>query len=255
MEVGNGRAANEETAVKPYEILNKVRASKTPSQNSEKLVTFINPYSYLQARRDTGLFTAFDEINIDGILLVKFLRFFGVVNVSRKSFDMTSLAGNVFSCVEQGRLRIYFIGAKKGVIDKAVAVIQDAYPSIEVCGYRDGYFASVQERDSALQTIKNVDPDIVVCGMGTGVQEAFLTDLRSMDWHGTGYTCGGFLHQSSDGNLHYYPQWIDRYHLRWAYRISQEPKLFRRYTVDYLKFVFIFLHDALRWHADRWLKK
>ena len=240
--------------MKPYSILTKIRSSKIPSPNTKKLVTFINPYSYLQARRDVELFISFDEINIDGILLVKFLQFSSVVNVQRKSFDMTSLAGNVFSCVEQERLRIYFIGSRKGVIDKAVTSIQDAYPSIEVCGYRDGYFRSEQEREYTLQSIKSIDPDIVVCGMGTGFQEAFLADLRSTGWQGTGYTCGGFLHQSASGTLHYYPDWIDHYHLRWAYRIFREPKLFKRYTVDYLKFVFIFLYDVFRWRTYRRLK-
>jgi len=237
-----------EAFMKPYDILTKVRETTLSSDKSSKLVTFINPYSYLQARKDIALFSAFDEVNIDGILLVKFLRFFGIVKVKRKSFDMTSLAGSVFSCVEEHRQRIFFIGAKKGVIDKSISVIQQTYLSIDVCGYRDGYFDSEKERDDTLAMIKELNPDIVVCGMGTGKQEAFLFDLREKGWKGTGYTCGGFLHQSSSGTLHYYPDWINKYNLRSLYRIYREPKLFKRYTIDYMQFGIIFTYDALRWH-------
>ena len=250
VENGMDGTTKKEGTMKPYEILDKVRTSKNTVEKKEKLVTFINPYSYLQARKDIELFSAFDKVHIDGILLVKFLRYFGIVKVKRKSFDMTSLAGSVFSCVEEHRQRIFFIGSKKGVIDQSVSVIKKTYLSIDVCGYRDGYFDSEEEREETLKMIKDLDPDIVVCGMGTGIQELFLFDLRQLNWHGTGYTCGGFLHQSSSGTLHYYPKWIDKYNLRWAYRIYREPKLFKRYTVDYMKFAFIFTYDALRWHIQ-----
>ena len=248
MEYVMARAIKKEDTVKPYEILNKICSSPHSQEKKEKLVTFINPYSYLQARKDITLFSSFDEVHIDGILLVKFLHFFGIVKVKRKSFDMTSLAGDVFSCVEEHRQRIFFIGSKKGVIDKSVEVIKKTYLSIDVCGYRDGYFKSKEERRNTLENIKKLQPDIVVCGMGTGMQELFLSDLREIGWHGTGYTCGGFLHQSSSGTLHYYPDWIDQYNLRWAYRIYREPKLYKRYSIDYLKFVCVFTYDAIQWH-------
>lgn len=251
MEDGLVGTYKKEACMKPYQILDKVCETTIFTDKHSKLVTFINPYSYLQARKDVELFTAFDEVNIDGILLVKFLHLFGIVNVNRKSFDMTSLAGSVFSCVEEHKQRIFFIGAQEGVIDKSISVIQKTYLSIDVCGYRHGYFDSEEDRDNALTMIKELNPDIVVCGMGTGKQEAFLFDLRKKGWEGTGYTCGGFLHQSSSGTLHYYPNWINRYNLRSIYRIYREPKLFKRYTIDYMRFGIIFIFDALKWHLNR----
>jgi N-acetylglucosaminyldiphosphoundecaprenol N-acetyl-beta-D-mannosaminyltransferase len=250
METKLGRTNPKEVVMKPYQILDKIQETTFENHKQTRLVTFLNPYSYLQARKDIVLFSKFDEIHIDGILLVKFLNLFGIAKVKRKSFDMTSLAGNVFSCVEEHRQRIFFIGSQEGIIDKSIQVIKDNYLSIDVCGYRHGYFLSEEERNDTLQKIKDLQPDIVVCGMGTGLQEAFLFDLQKLDWYGTGYTCGGFLHQSSSGTLHYYPKWINKYNLRWAYRIFREPRLFKRYTIDYMKFILIFTYDTFRWYKN-----
>ncbi|MNN73388.1 UDP-Gal:alpha-D-GlcNAc-diphosphoundecaprenol beta-1,4-galactosyltransferase [compost metagenome] len=83
--------------------------------------------------------------------------------------------------------------------------------------------------------------------MGTPRQEDFLIELQESGWLGVGFTCGGYFDQlnSADGGL-YYPGFIDRYNMRWAYRIYKEPKrLWKRYFVDYpvgmLAFVTYFL--------------
>jgi N-acetylglucosaminyldiphosphoundecaprenol N-acetyl-beta-D-mannosaminyltransferase len=84
----------------------------------------------------------------------------------------------------------------------------------------------------------------VIVGMGAVLQEKFLLTLRSLNWQGAGYTCGGFFHQTAD-TITYYPKIIDQLQLRWAYRIFKEPKLFLRYSIQYPKFIFILLFDTL----------
>ena len=113
---------------------------------------------------------------------------------------------------------------------------------LNVLRYRDGYFSD-KEREDELDLLIKDNPDIVIVGMGTPLQEFFLRDLRELGWQGTGFTCGGYLHQSSNG-IDYYPKLIDKLNLRWLYRIYDEPKLFKRYTVDYSKFIFLFAYDV-----------
>ena len=74
--------------------------------------------------------------------------------------------------------------------------------------------------------------------MGTGLQERFLLDLADLGWTGLGLTCGGYLDQVlTGGGVRYYPDLVDRLHLRAAYRLLQEPaRLLPRYTRDYLPF-------------------
>ena len=139
--------------------------------------------------------------------------------------------------------KLFFIGTKPKIIDISIKKIKSKYKNLKIIGYRDGYI-DIAERKKILVNIKNLNPDIVICGMGTPLQEQFLLDLKSIGWDGIGFTCGGFLHQTAK-KLEYYPKYIDKYNLRWLYRIFDEPKLIKRYTVDYIKFVFIFVYDFI----------
>jgi exopolysaccharide biosynthesis WecB/TagA/CpsF family protein len=219
-------------------MLNKI------TNKSSKLITFLNPYSYLLARNNKKLFEKFD-IKIDGILLVKVLKLFGFKDIKRESFDMTSLAPIVFEDAIKENQSIYFIGTKPKVIDKAIDNIKASYPKLNIVGFRDGYIKN-EERNNVFENIKNLSPDIVVCGMGTPLQEQFLVDLQNDGWDGIGYTCGGFLHQTV-GDIQYYPKWIDKYNLRWVYRMYDEPVLFKRYFGEYPIFFFYFIIDYIKY--------
>ena len=221
------------------------RKSETASQRTT-LVTYLNPYSYLILRKRPQLLEAFDEIRIDGIALVMFLKIFGVAKVARRSFDMSSDATEVIAGAVASNSTVYLIGAKPSEINMAVKNILEKYPKLNIVGYRTGYFNSDEERRHLIKMIAASQPDYVICGMGTPLQEEFLVDLREADWHGSGYTCGGFFHQSAD-RLDYYPQWIDRLQLRWLYRIYKEPRLFKRYGWEYPKFAGTFVIDYLKW--------
>jgi len=211
-------------------------------QKSKNLITFLNPYSYLLARQEKDLFEKFN-IKIDGILLVKVLKLFGYKDIERESFDMTSLAPIVFKeAIEQNKT-LYLIGTKPKIIDKAIENILKEFPALNIVGFRDGYIKE-NEREALYKSIKNLNPDIVICGMGTPLQEQFLVDLQETGWIGIGYTCGGFLHQTA-GNIQYYPKWIDKHNIRWIYRIYDEPKLFKRYFWEYPKFFWYFIYDFL----------
>jgi exopolysaccharide biosynthesis WecB/TagA/CpsF family protein len=199
------------------------------NKDNKKLTTFLNPFSYLLARKQKDLFSSFN-IEIDGILLVLILRIFGF-HFIRKSFDMTSLARIIFNKAISESKSVYLIGTKPEVIDQAVNNIREKFINLNICGFRDGYF-SVEEKKKILNNIIKLNPDYVICGMGTPKQEEFLLELSKAGWNGRGYTCGGFLHQTAQ-NIKYYPKWIDLFNLRAFYRVYDEPKLIKRYILEY----------------------
>ena len=145
------------------------------SQKKSNLITFLNPYSYLIARRNKKNFTNFN-IKIDGILLVNIFNLFGI-KFKRESFDMTSLAPVVFNKLILKDKSIYFIGTKPDLINLSVKNIKKKFPNLKIIGYRDGYF-NCEERTKILNEIYLINPDCVVCGMGTPLQEDFLIDLQ-----------------------------------------------------------------------------
>lgn len=209
---------------------------------SRGLVTFLNPYSYLIARKEIDTISRMDCVLCDGFLLSFLMRLAGV-HAARTSFDMTSLAPVVFREASESGDDIYFLGSEPGVADEAVAQFKHKFPRLKVCGIRHGFFANAQERDDVITDLVEKGPSIVVVGMGTPAQEKFLVDLKAAGWQGRGYTCGGFLHQTARGGTQYYPEWMNRMNLRWLYRMIDEPKLIRRYFLDYPKFILVFAYD------------
>tara|TARA_B100000795_G_scaffold190686_1_gene145279 strand:- start:718 stop:1389 length:672 start_codon:yes stop_codon:yes gene_type:complete len=209
--------------------------------NNKMINTFLNPFSYIIARSNKDQLSHFN-INIDGGLLVILLNLFGF-KYKRKSFDMTSLAPVVFNDAIKNNKSIYFIGSKPKVIDFAIKNIQDQFPKLKICGYRDGYIED-NEMLVVFSIINSLKADYVICGMGTPLQEHFLIDLQKSGWNGKGYTCGGFLHQTAAG-IKYYPNWVSALGLRAFFRMYDEPKLIRRYFIDYPRAIIIILCDLI----------
>ena len=212
------------------------------NNNNKKITTFLNPFSYLLSRNKKDQLEAFN-IKIDGGILVFMLNLFGF-KCRRNSFDMTSLAPEVFSDAINNNKSIYFIGTKPKLIDLAIKNIQMQFPKLKICGYSDGYIN--QEKHLLVFDIINaLKADYVICGMGTPLQEQFLIDLQKSGWAGRGYTCGGFLHQTANG-IQYYPSWVNTLGLRAFFRMYDEPKLIRRYFIDYPHAIIIILYDLVK---------
>jgi exopolysaccharide biosynthesis WecB/TagA/CpsF family protein len=212
-------------------------------QLNGKLYTFINPNSYLVLRKEDCL-SKIDAVYIDSIYFVKYLQLLGIVKTNRCSFDMTSCASKVFNEASEKSQSVYFVGSAAGVIKNAVNNIKQNFPNLNILGHRNGYFKNIFERDSFLDELVGLNPNVVIAGLGAPLQEKFLIDLRTKGWNGTGFTCGGFFHQTAK-KLNYYPDWINRAHLRWLYRIYDEPKLLKRYFVHYPISFLTVIKDAL----------
>lgn len=204
--------------------------------------TFVNPYSYLILRKNSEVLNGVDRILVDGQLMVRLLKWLGLSNITRNSFDMTSLAPIIFQNTIDSKGTICFVGSKAEEIEASMVVIGKAYPELNIVYFRDGYFSS-SERAIELKKILSLSPDMVIAGLGTPRQEEFLIDLKRLGWAGTGFTCGGFLHQTASSGLEYYPAWMDKLNLRWLYRIYDEPVLFKRYFWEYPKAVIHIIYD------------
>jgi exopolysaccharide biosynthesis WecB/TagA/CpsF family protein len=209
---------------------------------SAHLVSFLNPYSYLIMRKEKDLYRNIDSFYCDGILFAKAMQLTGK-KYTRVSFDMTSIAPTVFHDAEKNGSLVYFVGSKPGVVEKAVSYFHELHPKLRISGVRHGFFDSSTEKQNFLQELKLLSPDIVIVGMGAPAQEEFIVDLKNTGWQGIAYTCGGFLHQTANNGITYYPRWINKFNFRWLYRMYDEPKLVKRYFIYYPLFVIMFTYD------------
>lgn len=215
------------------------------------MFTFINPYSYHIMRKHPDLYSLMDGLFVDGMTMCFWLRLLWRVRIPRLSFDMTSMAKDLFECLNKSGESIYFIGAKKDEIRKSVDIIRNSYPKIHVAGFRDGYFSSREERDMVIMEIININPRYLVIGMGSPLQEQFSVDVRAAGYKGTSFTCGGFLHQTADG-INYYPVWVDRYNLRGVYRSFMEKGVMKRNYNTFIQFPALLIFDTFSTKIKKW---
>ena len=209
------------------------------------LVTFANPGAVPLARRSASFrrsLREFDVVLPDGIGLCMAMRWLHGLDAQRVSFDTTSLAPALFARARFRGLRIVLVGGAPKVAEQARARIEAHFPGIQITAAYDGY----GDMAAKAMSVAELRPDIVICGMGSVRQEAFLLELKHQGWRGWGFTCGGYLDQLIDG-IAYYPRWINAANLRWAYRLRREPgRLWRRYLIDYPHFGVLVLAASLR---------
>ncbi|WP_439238470.1 WecB/TagA/CpsF family glycosyltransferase [Lonepinella sp. BR2919] len=199
-----------------------------------KLVTFLNPYSIFHMVKNFNIYSKFSYICSDGILPIILNKYLGKNLMNRYSFDFTSLAEPVFNYAIINNLKIYFWGSEKNTINLFVRKISKQYPSLVISGFSDGFSSS----ENVIGDILEINPDIVIIGMGTPLQDILSIELSQKGFQGCIYTCGGFFHQfSRSENKEYYPTWVNKLNIRWIYRMIKEPHTRKRYIIYYPKFI------------------
>lgn len=196
---------------------------------NRKVYTFLNPVSYLSALDNKELFAHFDGIFADGSILVAAIKLVYGKTVTRRSFDMTSLAPELLSYAETHNKSVYIVASRQEQVEKAVGIFMERYPKLSVVGYRNGYFASEAEMEKEAERIAALNPDFLIVGMGIVMQERFLLKVHENGYQGIGFTCGGFIHQTAKNEIDYYPAWADKLNLRFAYRMYKEKHTRKRY--------------------------
>ena len=214
-------------------------------ENKGMIYTYLNPVSYLSALDNKELFSQMDGIFADGGLLVKAIKLVYGKLVTRRSFDMTSMAPELFAYAAEHGKTIYIVASKREQVEKAVEIFHERYPKVKFAGYRNGYFANEDEMEQEAKHITELNPDFLIVGMGALMQEKFLLKVKNAGYLGIGFTCGGFIHQTSRNEIDYYPAWVDKTNLRFVYRMWKEPHTRKRYVMAGLLFPARFIAEKI----------
>ncbi|SHH11719.1 WecB/TagA/CpsF family glycosyltransferase [Massilia sp. CF038] len=132
-------------------------------------------------------------------------------------------------------LRLYLVGGKPEVLDKAAAFATNTLGQ-EVVGCCDGY-GGMRGALDLVGAINAVAPDVVLVALGNPIQEAWILNHRAkLD---AGIVMGvGALFDFWAGDKPRAPDLVRKLRLEWFYRLCLEPKrLARRYTVDIIRFL------------------
>lgn len=99
--------------------------------------------------------------------------------------------------------------------------------------------------DKEAKNITEINPDFLIVGMGALMQERFLIKAKLSGFQGIGFTCGGFIHQTSKNEIEYYPIWADKLNLRFVYRMYKEKHTRKRYIQAAFLFPIRFVYERI----------
>lgn len=115
--------------------------------------------------------------------------------------------------------RLYLLGGKPGIAEKAAENLTGKYPGVQICGTADGYF---QDEEAAVARIRAASPEVLFVCLGAPKQERFMAahqrDLNVGLMIGLGGSLDGFA-----GTVKRAPRWMIRCNLEWLYRLLKEP--------------------------------
>jgi N-acetylglucosaminyldiphosphoundecaprenol N-acetyl-beta-D-mannosaminyltransferase len=130
------------------------------------------------------------------------------------------------ACAKNGK-RVFFLGGRPGVAEKAAANAAERYPGLTVCGTKDGYF---QDDAPVLQAIRKAGPDFLAVCLGTPKQELWMRYNReALD----GILMAG-LGGSLDilaGTVKRAPKAFQEMGMEWLYRALRQPSRIKRLFV------------------------
>lgn len=216
--------------------------------NKGKFYTYLNPVSYLMALKNLALFKAFDGLFADGSILVAAISLLYWKRVRRRSFDMTSMAPALFDYAEEHHSSVCVVASQQKQMEKAIAKFSIDYPNIQWVDCRNGYFAHHEEMSEAAKKIAQDQPDFLIAGMGAKMQEKFLLMCKEAGYKGIGFTCGGFIHQYAENkHMAYYPEFFDKWNLRFIYRFMVEKHTRKRYMIAAFAFPWKFACERVRY--------
>lgn len=150
-----------------------------------------------------------------------------------------------FHHIKSNTLKVFLLGAKPEVVEKAASNVQNLYPNLAIVGYKDGYF-KVNEEQNILNIINKSGAEILLLGMSSPKKEYFIH--RVWDELNVSLSVGvGGLFDIWAGTTQEAPEWVRKYGFEWLFRLSQEPKrLWKRYTIMNARFIWLVTLQALR---------
>jgi N-acetylglucosaminyldiphosphoundecaprenol N-acetyl-beta-D-mannosaminyltransferase len=146
------------------------------------------------------------------------------------------------------KLRVYFLGARREVVEALVRRCAGDWSGLVVAGYRDGYF-SAAEHQAIVKQIRSAAPHLLFVGMPSPFKETWCERHRGaldvpviMGVGGSFDVHAGYVRRA--------PRLLQSLGLEWSWRLAMEPrKLWKRYLLTNAEYLLLAAGEILRRRA------
>lgn len=143
------------------------------------------------------------------------------------------LCEKLFEYCNEFKKSLFLLGARENVLEKLVNIIHTDYPNINLCGYENGY---IENKQSVFDKVVSLNPDVVLVALGIPAQELLIYNNLEKFNKGIFVGVGGSFDVLS-GMKKRAPKAFRRLHLEWLYRIVNEPKRFKRFFSNNIRYI------------------
>jgi len=147
------------------------------------------------------------------------------------------------------KCKIFLLGAKEGVAEKAKNKINNAIGREIVIGAHSpsfGFEKKPEEIENIIRIVNESGANVVLVGVGAPKQEKWIAKYKD---HMPGVDIWMALGATIDfeaGNISRAPVFMQKCGMEWLYRFLKEPRrMFRRYFIDDLKFFWLFFKQLI----------
>jgi N-acetylglucosaminyldiphosphoundecaprenol N-acetyl-beta-D-mannosaminyltransferase len=144
------------------------------------------------------------------------------------------------------KIRVFFFGGETGIAAKAHDELNRTSPGMMSCGFYDPGFVSIEEMSSnnVIEHINSCEPDFILVALGAKKGQRWIMHNREK-LNAPVISHLGAVINFVAGNVQRAPKKWQGFGLEWLWRIKQEPKLYKRYLGDGLRFLKMLLTETL----------
>jgi N-acetylglucosaminyldiphosphoundecaprenol N-acetyl-beta-D-mannosaminyltransferase len=219
----------------------EIIASRIPSQHLA--VSATNVVALHEDPRLRQIMHECAIVGVDGQGVVWASRLLGDPLPERVS--AADLMERLFAVAAEKGYRVFILGAKQDVLERAVANLYRRHPRLAIAGYRNGYFGPEEDAE-VIEEICAVRPDILFAAMSSPKKEYWLSEHKAE--LGVPFVMGvGGAIDVVAGVTRRAPRIVQRSGFEWFYRMVQEPRrLMRRFLVGNAKFLLLLARELAR---------
>jgi N-acetylglucosaminyldiphosphoundecaprenol N-acetyl-beta-D-mannosaminyltransferase len=151
----------------------------------------------------------------------------------------------LFPIAETKGYRVYVLGARQDVLERAISNLERQFPKLEIAGYRNGYFGSEDDAE-VVEAIRSARSDLLFAAMSSPKKEYWLAEHKHE--LGVPFVMGvGGAIDAVAGLTRRAPVWVRKIGMEWFFRMVQEPRrLVPRFMVGNAKFAVLLAREVIR---------